>query len=120
VEEYFRQPYRGYGRNVISVFEALKEDNCRNAFRPAEKQFDGLGSHGNGGAMRISPAALFSARQQPEAVDVILTVASCKCSVIVIIIFVPNLEKYVFKNCTFSRDVVLVETSRFRDGLETY
>jgi len=71
VKGFFREPHRGYGRNVAAVFEALKEEKCRDPFGPAEKQFDGAGSHGNGGAMRISPAALFAVKQQPEEVDVI-------------------------------------------------
>jgi len=71
VEEFFREPYRGYGRNVAAVFEALKEEKCHDPFGPGQKQFDGAGSRGNGGAMRISPAALFAVNQQSEEVDVI-------------------------------------------------
>ena len=76
VEEFFRQPDRGYGGNVIGVFNALKQENCQNPYGPAERQFDGNGSYGNGGAMRISPAALFAIKRQPEEVDVILPVVS--------------------------------------------
>jgi len=70
VEEFFNEPNRGYGANVISVFEALKNENCQSPYGPAERQFDGNGSYGNGGAMRISPAALFAIKRQPEEVDV--------------------------------------------------
>ena len=78
VQEYLNEPHRGYGGNVIGVFEALKQENCENPYGPAERQFDGKGSYGNGGAMRISPAALFAIKQQPEEVDVILPVVNCK------------------------------------------
>jgi len=80
VDEFWREPNRGYGGNVISVFDALKRENCKNPYGPAERQFDGNGSYGNGGAMRISPAALFSIKRQPEEVDVILPVVSHKRS----------------------------------------
>ena len=58
VKEYYEEPLRGYGGNVINVFEQLKADNCKDPHGPAKKQFGGSGSYGNGGAMRISPAAL--------------------------------------------------------------
>ena len=74
VEEFLKEPNRGYGRNVITVFDGLRQENCRNPYGPAERQFDGNGSYGNGGAMRISPAALFAIKRQPEEVDVILSV----------------------------------------------
>jgi len=73
VEEFLKEPNRGYGANVITVFEALKREKCQNPYGPAERQFDGNGSYGNGGAMRISPAALFAVKRQPEEVDVILS-----------------------------------------------
>lgn len=73
VDEFWREPNRGYGGNVISVFDALKRENCKNPYGPAERQFDGNGSYGNGGAMRISPAALFSIKRQPEEVDELIS-----------------------------------------------
>jgi len=76
VDEFRTQPNRGYGGNVITVFEALRRENYRHPYGPAERQFDGNGSYGNGGAMRISPAALFAIKRQPEEVDVILPVVS--------------------------------------------
>ena len=65
-----KEPNRGYGGNVVTVFESLKQENCQNPYGPAERQFDGKGSYGNGGAMRISPGALFTIKRKPEEVDV--------------------------------------------------
>ena len=48
---------------MVTVFKLLSENNCSDIFGPAAKQFDGKGSYGNGGAMRISPAALFANRK---------------------------------------------------------
>lgn len=59
-ENYFDEPDRGYGGNVINVFSQLKELDYKDVFGPAKKQFGGSGSYGNGGAMRIAPAALFT------------------------------------------------------------
>ena len=59
VTEYTREPWRGYGANVGQVFKLLKSEGCANPHGPAGLQFDGTGSYGNGGAMRIAPAALF-------------------------------------------------------------
>ncbi|XP_060531177.1 ADP-ribosylhydrolase ARH3-like [Cylas formicarius] len=59
VEEFFQSPGRGYGQNVVNVFRKLKNSKYEDIFKPAQKQFGGLGSYGNGGAMRIAPIALF-------------------------------------------------------------
>jgi len=59
VSEYYNEEWRGYGGAVISVFSQLRDSNCDDPFKPASKQFDGSGSYGNGGAMRIAPAALY-------------------------------------------------------------
>jgi len=64
------EPSRGYGGNVVTVFESLKLENCQDPYGPAERQFEGKGSYGNGGAMRISPGALFAIKRKPEEVDV--------------------------------------------------
>ncbi|KAJ8316857.1 hypothetical protein KUTeg_004761 [Tegillarca granosa] len=55
--EYFAEPHRGYGASVGVVFQSLKECDCLDLYGPASRQFDGSGSYGNGGAMRISPLA---------------------------------------------------------------
>lgn len=59
VKEYFLEPKRGYGQNVITVFKKLKQSRFQDVFKPASEQFDGSGSLGNGGAMRIAPLALY-------------------------------------------------------------
>ncbi|BFZ01698.1 hypothetical protein BsWGS_04737 [Bradybaena similaris] len=58
--EYFKEPDRGYGGSVVTVFEALKDPDLIDVFKPASSQFGGSGSFGNGGAMRIAPAVLFA------------------------------------------------------------
>eukprot|EP00096_Caligus_rogercresseyi_P006065 TRINITY_DN22224_c0_g1_i1.p1 TRINITY_DN22224_c0_g1~~TRINITY_DN22224_c0_g1_i1.p1 ORF type:complete len:360 (+),score=74.38 TRINITY_DN22224_c0_g1_i1:35-1114(+) len=57
---YFKEPNRGYGLGVVSVFKALRESKAEFPFAPAEKQFEGSGSYGNGAAMRIHPLALYA------------------------------------------------------------
>lgn len=73
VEEFLKEPNRGYGGNVITVFESLRHEKCQNPYGPAERQFDGKGSYGNGGAMRISPGAIFAIKRKPEEVDELVT-----------------------------------------------
>ncbi|XP_076308294.1 ADP-ribosylhydrolase ARH3-like isoform X2 [Tachypleus tridentatus] len=65
-EEYFKQPKRGYGFNVVDVFKALKARNYDNVFQPAKELFSGCGSYGNGAAMRVAPVALFCYKQDKE------------------------------------------------------
>lgn len=59
VSEYFKEPKRGYGQNVIEVFHKLKNSKFTDIYKPASEQFWGGGSYGNGGAMRIAPVALY-------------------------------------------------------------
>ncbi|KAH9499242.1 ADP-ribose glycohydrolase ARH3 [Bulinus truncatus] len=59
-EKFFKEPNRGYGGHIHTVFERLRNADSNNVFKPAQEQFDGTGSYGNGGAMRIAPASLFS------------------------------------------------------------
>lgn len=66
-ENYFDEPERGYGGSVASIFKQMKDSNYEEVFEPAKKQFDGQGSYGNGGAMRIAPAALFTYSQNDPA-----------------------------------------------------
>ena len=60
VKEYFNDPRRGYGANVSEVFQKLNNQNLEDVWTPAAEQFNGSGSYGNGGAMRISPVPLFA------------------------------------------------------------
>ncbi|XP_059159988.1 ADP-ribosylhydrolase ARH3-like [Physella acuta] len=59
-KEFDKEPQRGYGGNIPVVFKALLDPNLTDVFLPASQQFDGRGSYGNGGAMRIAPAPLFT------------------------------------------------------------
>lgn len=59
VTEYFQEPRRGYGQNVVEVFGKLRNSKYQDIFRPSQDQFNGLGSYGNGGAMRIAPIPLY-------------------------------------------------------------
>ncbi|WAR20803.1 ADPRS-like protein [Mya arenaria] len=52
-EEYMREPFRGYGGSVATVFHGLQEQEYSDVYQPASQQFEGKGSYGNGGAMRI-------------------------------------------------------------------
>lgn len=48
-----------YGCHVRTVFAKLRSQNFQELFKPASEQFNGTGSYGNGGAMRVAPVALF-------------------------------------------------------------
>ncbi|GFT59959.1 ADP-ribose glycohydrolase ARH3 [Nephila pilipes] len=67
VSEYISQPKRGYGYNVVTVFNALKESDFEDVFLPARMQFNGSGSYGNGAAMRIAPVALSGHNKTDES-----------------------------------------------------
>jgi poly(ADP-ribose) glycohydrolase ARH3 len=56
-DEYRREPHRGYGAGVITVFDRV--DRGIPWADAAARQFGGTGSYGNGAAMRVAPAALF-------------------------------------------------------------
>lgn len=53
-EEYKKEPNRGYGMAVVNVFKKLLSPKCSDVFEPARAQFNGKGSYGNGGAMRVA------------------------------------------------------------------
>uniref|UniRef100_A0A7M4FKF8 ADP-ribosylhydrolase ARH3 n=2 Tax=Crocodylus porosus TaxID=8502 RepID=A0A7M4FKF8_CROPO len=57
-EEYKKEPNRGYGMGVITVFKKLLSPKCSDVFEPARAQFSGKGSYGNGGAMRVAGISL--------------------------------------------------------------
>ncbi|KAJ6644760.1 hypothetical protein lerEdw1_013579 [Lerista edwardsae] len=57
-EEYKDDPDRGYGTAVMTVFKKLLRPKCRDVFEPAREQFNGKGSYGNGGAMRVASISL--------------------------------------------------------------
>nr|XP_005492406.2 poly(ADP-ribose) glycohydrolase ARH3 [Zonotrichia albicollis] len=57
-EEYKKEPNRGYGMAVVNVFKKLLSPKCSDVFEPARAQFNGKGSYGNGGAMRVASIPL--------------------------------------------------------------
>lgn len=54
MSEYFKEPRRGYGGSVVDIFNKLKASKLEDIWLPAREQFSGLGSFGNGAAMRVS------------------------------------------------------------------
>ena len=61
-KEFMSDKKRGYGGGVRCVFNSWAECgiNYKNVLVPSINQFDGSGSFGNGGAMRVAPVALFA------------------------------------------------------------
>ncbi|XP_062961735.1 ADP-ribosylhydrolase ARH3 isoform X2 [Cynocephalus volans] len=57
-QEYKKDPDRGYGAGVVTVFKKLLSPKCRDVYEPARAQFNGKGSYGNGGAMRVAGISL--------------------------------------------------------------
>lgn len=41
VREYLREPYRGYGEGVVTVFRKLRQTRFSNVLVPAQEQFGG-------------------------------------------------------------------------------
>lgn len=71
VKEYFSDPRRGYGAQVVDIFHKLRAQKFGDPFGPAREQFDGLGSYGNGGAMRVAPLALFCHSDYNELINLV-------------------------------------------------
>ncbi|XP_038233548.1 ADP-ribose glycohydrolase ARH3 isoform X3 [Dermochelys coriacea] len=65
-EEHKKEPDRGYGMAVVKVFKKLLSPKCSDVFEPARVQFNGKGSYGNGGAMRVAGISLI----YPDVQDV--------------------------------------------------
>ena len=72
-KEYFDDTRRGYGSGTATVFATLKSTKFRDLLTPAQEQFRGEGSCGNGGAMRISPVGLFGFHDDETLVEVNIT-----------------------------------------------
>ena len=70
VYEYNKEPARGYGASVGQVFRALKDEAYADPHGPASRHFGGTGSYGNGGAMRIAPAALYGYNLNDQQLNV--------------------------------------------------
>jgi poly(ADP-ribose) glycohydrolase ARH3 len=67
-EEFFAEPDRGYGANVVTVFKELAESHYSDPIGPAKRQFNGSGSYGNGAAMRVHPVSLFCCNEDSDVV----------------------------------------------------
>ena len=50
---------RLYGSSIGALFKKMKATNFADPIKTASQQFSGRGSYGNGGAMRITPVALY-------------------------------------------------------------
>ncbi len=48
-----------YGASIGSLFGRMKAKRFSDPFEVSKSQFSGSGSFGNGGAMRITPVALY-------------------------------------------------------------
>lgn len=70
VKDYHDSPNRGYGRNIINVFQQLNNQNFQDVWKPAKEQFNGSGSYGNGGAMRIAPVCLFYYNDHTKVLEI--------------------------------------------------
>ena len=70
MSEFLTEPDRGYGGSIACVFHKLEKMKCSDPYLPAKEQFNGQGSYGNGGAMRIAPAGLFGYNLSEEELNV--------------------------------------------------
>lgn len=73
VDEYRREPHRGYGGGIVTVFDRVHRGVPWS--EAAARQFGGTGSYGNGGAMRVTPAALFGYPDLDRVVDLAVATA---------------------------------------------
>lgn len=53
------------------MFRKLRSNKFTDIASPAQEQFKGLGSWGNGGAMRVAPAALFAYQSYDKLLDTV-------------------------------------------------
>lgn len=61
---------RGYGMFVQAVFKKWKDYKPQDMYGPSKEQFNGTGSYGNGGAMRIAPVALYAVNDYEKMIEV--------------------------------------------------
>lgn len=70
-KEYFASKiHRNYGGHVPKIFSDWSSKHLEDVFLPARQQFNGAGSFGNGGGMRIAPAALFMYNENSQKLKV--------------------------------------------------
>lgn len=68
VRTYYANTHRGYGRAAAEIFQQFRRTDLKSPLQPARDLFNGIGSFGNGGAMRVAPIALFFRRKTPTEV----------------------------------------------------
>lgn len=56
---------------MLKVFQKLRGNKFADIASPAKEQFNGQGSWGNGGAMRVAPIALFSYQNYDKLLDTV-------------------------------------------------
>lgn len=56
---------------MLKVFQKLRGNKFADIVSPAKEQFNGQGSWGNGGAMRVAPIALFSYQNYDKLLDTV-------------------------------------------------
>ncbi|CAD7093144.1 unnamed protein product [Hermetia illucens] len=71
VKEHAAEPNRGYGGAVVEVFRKLLKNKFTDIVGPAQEQFLGRGSYGNGAAMRVSPIGLFCYNKPEKLVELV-------------------------------------------------
>ena len=69
-EAYLSNSERGFSSSTARVFTNIRDNGYHDIFSPAIQQFEGRGSCGNGGAMRISPVALYGYKEEATLVEV--------------------------------------------------
>ncbi|VUZ46673.1 unnamed protein product [Hymenolepis diminuta] len=66
-DAFFRAPfYRLYGGSIRSLFEKMGAMNFVNPSSIAAAQFNGSGSYGNGGGMRVTSAAIYGLKLRTD------------------------------------------------------
>lgn len=98
--------HRCYGGSVGHVFSSLRMANYKDPYAHAADLFNGTGSYGNGGAMRIAPAALYGLRYPKRefevscpSVNYSLYFMNCNCLYTQKLYFRTNRE--FITNCNF-------------------
>lgn len=71
-KEFWAKPSRGYGQNAADTFAKLRDSHFKDIYEPAKLAFDGKGSLGNGGAMRVAPFSLFYHNSEEAMVENII------------------------------------------------
>ena len=69
-EAYLSNSDRGFSSSTARVLTHIRDGGYQDLLTPATQQFEGRGSCGNGGAMRISPVALYGYKEEATLVEV--------------------------------------------------